>query len=357
MEKLKRIIKEEIEKSGPITFYQFMKHALYHPQYGYYSRKNVLGKKGDFFTNAHVSLFGKILAYFFSHLLTSWNLNEILEVGAGEAFTALDILNEMQDKFPKLYSNLKYYISEKSEAMREKEKETLRLHSPKVKWIDELHKFTLRGIIFSNELFDSLPVNLLQLEKDGWREIFVDVKGEDFELITKPLACPAIINYLNKMRIEAPLGHKIEVNLEAISLLTKFSLSLKEGMIITFDYGFEKETFLEPFFKKGTLISYENHLAYPEVLEKPGERDITSHVNFSALKIYGEEVGLKNIYFSSQCEFIVKILERTKFVLSSEESSLLRTLIQPEGLGGKIKVLIQTKLNRKKEKFLLKLIK
>jgi SAM-dependent MidA family methyltransferase len=357
MEILKRIIKEEIEKSGPITFYQFMKYALYHPEYGYYSRKNVLGKKGDFFTNAHVSLFGKILAHFFSQLLTSWNLNEILEVGAGEAFTALDILNEMQDKYPKVYSNLKYYISEKSEAMREKEKKTLRLHSSKVKWIDELHKFTLSGIIFSNELFDSLPVNLLQLEKDGWHEIFVDVKGEEFELIVKPLACPAIINYLNKMKIEAPLGHKIEVNLEAISLLTKFFLSLKEGVIITFDYGFEKETFLEPFFKEGTLISYENHLAYSEVLKKPGERDITSHVNFSALKIYGEEVGFKNLYFSSQSEFIVKILERTKLTPSPEENSLLRTLVQPEGLGGKIKVLIQTKLNRKKEKFLLKLIK
>jgi SAM-dependent MidA family methyltransferase len=356
MEELKRIIREEIKKKGPISFYRFMKYALYHPKYGYYCKKDTLGKMGDFFTNAHISLFGRVLAHFFAQLLTSLGLNQILEAGAGEGFIALDILNEMKNKYPRVYSNLKYYILEKSEVMKEKEKEVLSPHLPKVFWLNDTQNFNLNGIIFSNELFDSLPVNLLQLKEDGWYEMFVNVKEENFEFIEKPLTCPVIINYLNKIKIDPPIGHKIEVNLDAISLLTKFSLVLKEGIIVTFDYGFEKDTFLKPFFKDGTLLSYENHLTYPEILEKPGRRDITSHVNFSALKIYGKELGLKNLYFSEQAKFIVQILERTKFAPPPDENSLLRTLIQPEGLGGKIKVLIQSKLKPKKERALLKLM-
>ena len=44
---------------------------------------------------------------------------------------------------------------------------------------------------------------------------------------------------------------------------------------------------------RGTLIGYRRHTATDDVLLAPGERDITAHVNFSALAARGDECGMR----------------------------------------------------------------
>lgn len=57
---LARLIAEQIQEAGPISFRDFMELALYHPELGYYNRSHTrLGKAGDFYTSSHVGpLFG-----------------------------------------------------------------------------------------------------------------------------------------------------------------------------------------------------------------------------------------------------------------------------------------------------------
>ena len=52
-------IASEIGRHGPITFARFMELALYHPQFGYYTRPSDpgaerIGWDGDFYTSSDV---------------------------------------------------------------------------------------------------------------------------------------------------------------------------------------------------------------------------------------------------------------------------------------------------------------
>src|SRR5215213_6008956 len=61
---LAALLRERIERHGPITFAEFMEAALYDPQHGYYaSGRAAIGRKGDFITSVSVGpLFGRLLA-------------------------------------------------------------------------------------------------------------------------------------------------------------------------------------------------------------------------------------------------------------------------------------------------------
>jgi SAM-dependent MidA family methyltransferase len=61
---LTTLLREEIGRSGPISFHQFMEAALYHPEYGYYRQpRDPFGKEGDFFTAEQLQpVFGILIA-------------------------------------------------------------------------------------------------------------------------------------------------------------------------------------------------------------------------------------------------------------------------------------------------------
>ncbi len=61
---LVQIIRDEIERLGPMSCERFIELALYHTQLGYYSgERRRIGRQGDFITNVSVGkLFGEILA-------------------------------------------------------------------------------------------------------------------------------------------------------------------------------------------------------------------------------------------------------------------------------------------------------
>src|SRR5207248_2295774 len=65
MTPLAAILRDEIGRTGPISFHRFMEAALYHPRYGYYRRRDPdpFGKQGDFFTAEQMQpVFGILIA-------------------------------------------------------------------------------------------------------------------------------------------------------------------------------------------------------------------------------------------------------------------------------------------------------
>src|SRR5260370_42257479 len=95
-------IREEIRKSGSISFARFMELALYCPETGYYEKKkDNVGRQGDFITSVSVgSLFGELLAFQFAGWLDELKTRDqklpIIEAGAHDAKLAADILNWLQ---------------------------------------------------------------------------------------------------------------------------------------------------------------------------------------------------------------------------------------------------------------------
>jgi SAM-dependent MidA family methyltransferase len=94
---LRRIVAEEIKTKGPLPFARFMEHCLYHPQYGYYSSgRGCRGREGDYYTSPFVHpIFGALMG---KQLAQMWRVLgagafEIVEMGGGEGYLCLDILN------------------------------------------------------------------------------------------------------------------------------------------------------------------------------------------------------------------------------------------------------------------------
>ena len=97
-EEVEARIREAIERHGPITFAEFMEHALYGPG-GFYERPPV-GEHGHFITSPHVHyVFGTLLAKALQSFWTGAGQPvpfRLIEAGAGDGTLAGRLLTELE---------------------------------------------------------------------------------------------------------------------------------------------------------------------------------------------------------------------------------------------------------------------
>src|SRR5438046_5249127 len=104
---------------------------------------------------------------------------------------------------------------------------------------------------------------------------------------------------------------------------------------------------------RGTLLAYREHRVSEDFYASPGERDLTAHVNFTALETWGKRSGLETAEFTSQTAFLLALGQGNEFAdlydAGQSESEQVRarlqlkTLIHPEGMGERFQVLVQRK--------------
>src|SRR6185369_8956391 len=204
MTEIAKIIRQQVQEQGVLPFSEFMRLALYCPKYGYYEQAgSQIGRKGDFFTSVSTgSLFGELLAFQFFEWLGELNpkprkspharsdepyprseLRRSAEAAGGEGFQlveagahggqlAADILNWFQQNQPAFLSSLEYWIIEPSPQRRSWQKDKLEHFPRNVRWVESpamLPPKGITGIIFSNELFDAMPVRRLGWDAAGSR--------------------------------------------------------------------------------------------------------------------------------------------------------------------------------------------
>ena len=145
-----------------------------------------------------------------------------------------------------------------------------------------------------------------------------------------------------------PDGFCIEVSEAAAWWWREAARVLEKGRLLTIDYGSTADELV----KKGgagTLRAYYRHQAVSDVLVNPGEQDITAHVNFSAVCAEGERAGLKTEALMTQEKFLTRIagpsLEEKKAqeYWTAERLKQFKTLTNPEHLGSRFKVLVQSR--------------
>ena len=105
--------------------------------------------------------------------------------------------------------------------------------------------------------------------------------------------------YLEKEVAHIPkkAGYRIEINLDAGKWVEAISEGLASGYVVTLDYGFLRPELYISARSTGTLMCYRQHIASDDPLNDPGEKDITSHVNFSHLIEKGQENSLSHLGF------------------------------------------------------------
>ncbi len=364
---LVKIIGEYIrDRGGGIPFAKFMDFALYHPAHGYYnSRREKIGPGGDYYTTSNMHpIFGRLIA---RQIHEMWEILgcpkpfSVVEMGPGRGILCRDILKHGQETLPKFYQALIYILVEKSEALRQEQKYLLApfIQEHKVGWKEPSDFFKgeqlLTGCILSNELVDAFPVHVAQKEEGRLREVYVTHGPNGFVESLGPLSNPFLEEYF--LRYGNPLveGQRGEVNLKALEWIDAISQILKEGFVLTIDYGYEADELYHPSRKAGTLLCYFRHTVSDNLFAHIGHQDITAHVNFTALIRRGEEVGLRKIGLIEQYKFLAalgllealeeweKKADQIPAVEFMKNKLAMRNFLVPGGMGTLFKVLIQGK--------------
>jgi SAM-dependent MidA family methyltransferase len=360
---LAQLILDRIRSRGKITFAEFMEAALYQPGLGYYtSAGRKVGAEGDFYTSMNVhSAFGRLIAKEicrFWELLGSPAAFTVAEAGAGGGQLALDILDAIAELNQTFYAALTYRLIEKEPSLKEAQAYFLSSHGERLAWSspDELAAGELHftGCLISNELFDAMPVHIVEMTDQGVKELYVDADGDQLvERLGSP-STPELLAYLERYEVRLMPGQRGEINLAAPAWIASAAGALERGFVLTIDYGYLTEELYAPQRRNGTLLCYYRHNTGENPYVLVGEQDITTHINFSQLMEAGKDAGLATAWYGEQYRFLLGAglfdeLIRLEAKATTEPERLkhrlaLKKLMLPEGgMGDTFKVLIQAK--------------
>jgi SAM-dependent MidA family methyltransferase len=360
MTALEEIIRAEIRSGGPMRFDHFMERALYHPELGYYAKMGgvaPIGRHGDFYTSVSAGpLFGRLLARQFYQM---WRAMDrpgvfwIVEQGAHDGQLALDILEWCRAETPGFFHAIRYGIVQANGALSMRQKCALEPDLVShVTWFETVGDFALEkptGIFFSNELPDAFPIRSITYRSGQWLEQFIAIEDGALHWIARPIEDAELTRVIAATPLPAIEGYTTEINLRARTWMQEVAHALVRGYVLTIDYGHPAALYYAPHRKRGTLTAYVKHHAVDDVLAETGMRDITAHVDFTALANVGEAAGLTTLGFLDQQHFLMGVAHDE---LSGAEGPTVEiqthlrawnTLTHPEHLGADFFALIQAK--------------
>jgi SAM-dependent MidA family methyltransferase len=352
---LRRKIEEEIQRQGPIPFSRYMEMCLYDPDLGYYAaHAQQFGKAGDFYTSSDVhAVFGRLLARQFEEMWRALGAPaalQIVELGPGRGLFAQDVLDWAEKKFPDFCAAVRYLLVEVSPALRARLGETLqrRLATGKAEISNKLPaQLDTPAIIFANEFFDSLPVEVVS--DRGEVRIGCD-RGRLLESFVQPSA--EALEYLDRYSVHPQTGERVEAARAAQEYMRSMAQRLHRGFAIVIDYGYTRVEQLAGR-HRGTVTAFRHHTISASPYEAPGEQDITAHVNFSALQAAAEEGGLEPLALVTQAQFLMGIGQANQFGDAFDDTCLLQEkakvalqlkhLVTPAGMGESFHVLVMSR--------------
>ncbi len=379
MNPLRQKIEQEIRERGPTPFSRYMELCLYDPEWGYYMRNaGQFGKAGDFYTSSDVhKVFGRLLARQFEEMwgaLGSPERINLVELGPGRGLFAQDVLDWSEKKFPDFFRVLGYVLIESSPALRERIEETLASHFklgkaacvPEADTVgaEKIGKGTTSGVpkkaqdewalapevptvVFANEFFDALPVEILSTKGS----LRIDTHdGRFLETWAQPSS--EELEFLDRYSVHPEPDERVEAPLAAQQFMDRIAASIQRGFLIAIDYGYTREEQLAGR-HRGTLKAIRQHSVSANPYEAPGEQDITADVNFTALAAAAEKHGMQTHKLITQSQFLMGIGEANQFADAFEECRLpqerakvalqLKHLVTPAGMGESFQVLVASK--------------
>jgi SAM-dependent MidA family methyltransferase len=355
---LASLLAERIRRFGPITFAEYMRECLYYPVHGYYSRGESK-RFADYYTSVDVHpIFGRLLARQFAEM---WQQLDhpaeflIVEAGAGVGRLGGHILEFAQANLPEFYHALRYIAVERSPFRCGQLAARLSrfVQAGKCRPSIEIPARIPAGCLFSNELLDALPIHRVLQQQNSLNEMFVTCDGTRFSELPMPLSTCAITEYFAAQQISFQDGQHAEAGLEACDWITEIARRLDRGFVLTIDYGHEAADLFDSHHMAGTVFAYANHRGNEDFYAAPGEQDLTAHVNFTALRLWGQRHGLETLGLVTQTAFLLALGKGNDFAdlydVDMDDTARLRarlqlkTLIFPEGMGERFHVLVQQK--------------
>ncbi len=277
---LGRRIAALIAAQGPISIAQFMTLALHDPLNGYYATRDPLGAAGDFITAPEISqMFGELLGLW---LAQCWHDQgkparpRLVELGPGRGTLLRDALRAMK-LMPAFREQLEIVLVEMSPALRHVQETTLKDCGVTLRWVESFGALAADRPLFliANEFFDALPIRQYVRTERGWCERMVTADADGaLGFALAPVAADGV----PADRDGAPMGGVYEACPAGKALAETIAhvIAAQGGAALIVDYGYEEIGFGE------TLQAVASH-SFDGVLARPGESDLSAHVDFNAL--------------------------------------------------------------------------
>jgi SAM-dependent MidA family methyltransferase len=320
---------------GWLPFDQFMALALYAPGLGYYARGDrqfghLPGAGGsDFVTAPELSPhFGAALARQVAQALDAAAADEVWEFGAGSGALAEQVLDTLGARVRT------YRIVDVSGALRSRQAARLARFGAQVQWLDELPA-TLSGVVLGNEVLDAMPVQLLHFDGAAWHERGVVETATGYAWQDRPTT----------LRPPVPdtcfvPGAVTEIHLQAQAFIRTLADRLERGAAFFIDYGFPEAEYYHPQRSGGTLMCHRAHQADTDPLADVGAKDITAHVDFTAIALVAQDAGLDVAGYTCQARFLMNcgLLDLLQTVDLRERANAQKLLTEHE-MGELFKVI------------------
>ncbi|MDF2658875.1 MAG: SAM-dependent methyltransferase [Paenibacillus sp.] len=359
------IIRSRIGDSprSALSFRDYMELCLYHDPLGYYSRDTVkVGKDGDFYTSSSIgTIMGEVLGMFIIKQAQRYDADTpltIVEWGGGTGRLAGHILDTVAKRSKSLYDRLTYAMVESSPFHRRLQTEQLSPH-PAVQHVTPGQSYEMLengpAIVLSNELLDAFPVHRIERKDGSLYEWFVGWSEESGKFVTRlfPLAAGSrAASYIERESVPVRERQIVDVNPEAADWVKRILSGLREGMLVTIDYGDVAEELYSAHRMQGTFLCYRKHQAFDDPYAYPGEQDMTSHVDFTACIRAGTEAGAGEWSLRTQKQFLIDegVLEllvahngQDPFGPEARRNRAVRQLLVSDSMSELFKVLVQTK--------------
>ncbi len=351
--KIPQSLKQLIQSRGSITFAEFMHHALYSPEFGYYTTSfPQIGPSGDFITAPMLTpLFAQTVASECKTVLSQFANADILEFGAGTGQWCVDILTQLEQLhcLPR-----HYYILEVSGHLRDCQQALVQAALPhlyeRVVWLTAWPTKPFSGVILANEVLDAMPVHRFLREKQGVFESTITLNQQD-ELIEvfNPCSNEALCDYVQQAIPAEYSPYQSEVNLLVDGWLAQCSAVLSAGAVFIFDYGFPRAEYYHPDRNQGTIMCHYQHTAHANPLVHVGQQDITAHVDFTQVAEAAEKAGFHVASYTNQASFLMAAgilglldaMEEGPARVNAVQA--VKKLLQPHEMGELFKTITLTK--------------
>ncbi|MEM5473947.1 class I SAM-dependent methyltransferase [Hoeflea sp. AS60] len=297
-------IRNLIAQTGPIKVSDYFAMCLADPDHGYYQTREPFGESGDFTTAPEISqLFGEMIGVF---LVQAWQVQgapeqvRIVEIGPGRGTLMSDALRVIARLAPELYASATVHMVETSERLRNVQRQTLVRMKQRITWHDAFEEipagFTL---MVANELFDAIPIRQFVKTPHGFYERMVGL--DDKGALTFGLGPDGLdISLLPIDEDRIPNGEIFEISPARSAVMQAVAAKIVSdgGTALTIDYGHLITGFGD------TLQAVHQHEFDPP-LARPGESDLTSHVDFQVLADAARAAGAHVHRPVTQGDFLV----------------------------------------------------
>jgi NADH dehydrogenase [ubiquinone] 1 alpha subcomplex assembly factor 7 len=279
-----------IEHEGSIDMATFMKLALQDRSSGYYIQNKPFGVNGDFITSPEISqLFGELIgiwcAYTWQQLGSPDDI-KLIELGPGTGILMSDLLRATKN-IKGFHKSISIHFVEISPILKASQQKILKKFPDiSANWHDNLIDIPYGpSIIIANEFFDALPINQYIKIYNEWHENIVTAFPGSEELCFASIPVHSKLNnFLNSEYPYARNRANVEMCLPAIKVTQEICERFKQnpGAALIVDYGYDYEHKIRKHFSP-TLQAVKNHRFHP-ILSDIGNADITSHVDFHAIR-------------------------------------------------------------------------